>query len=224
MNINTSFKTIRNAMAHAVIGGLFIAPLVAHAQAGAPAKNAPAAATPAAATPATPAPVAVTPEARAAIKELLDVMNTRDGLTKTYGAMSQSLAPRMGEAMNRQIEANAALSVEQKQKVRDGMNPPFENAVKEATAIVTSPKLVDETIEKMIPIYAKYFTTAEAKQLTAFYKTPLGAKTLTAMPQVINDSLQAGVAIFTPRVNAIMEKTMKTQMDAVSAAPAPAKK
>lgn len=211
-------QSIRNAFA-AVLAG---ASIVAQAQvdpAKAPAKVAPAAASSA------PAPVNVTPEMRGAIKELLDVMNTKENLAKTFQAMGQTLPPQMAQAMNRQIELNTALTPEQKAKVREGMNQPFEGAVKEATAMITNPKLVDDTIDKMYPIYAKYYTVADIRAITAFYKSPVGAKTLTTMPQAINESLQAGVAGFQPRVNALMEKTVKTQVDAVTsgaAAPAPA--
>lgn len=203
------FKTIRQAVATLAVGASIAVPAAAFAQA---AKNAPAA--PAATT--APAPVAVTPEARAAIKELLDVMNTKENLTKTFAAMSQTLPPQMAQAMNQQIENNAALTPEQKTKVRSGMAEPFNAALKEAQGIVANPKLVDDTIDKMYGIYAKYYTVAEVKQLVAFYKSPLGNKTLTAMPQAINESLQAGVANFQPRIAAVMDKTLKTQIDAAT--------
>ncbi len=205
MKINAS----RSALAVLLVGASLAVPLAAHAQAAAPTKTAPAAA------PAAPPPVPVTPEARAAIKELLDAMNTRENLGKTFQAMAQTLPPQMAQAMNREIESSA-LTPEQKQKVREGMNQPFDGAVKEAQGIVTSPKLVDDTIEKMYGIYAKYYTVSDLKQLVAFYKSPIGAKTLTAMPQAINESLQAGVANFQPRINALMEKTVKAQIDAGS--------
>ena len=220
-----NFNNLRRAVAGIVIAApLAGIPLASLAQTAAPA------AAPSAAAPA--APVAVTPEARAAIKELLDAMKTREALTQAYGAIAQTLAPRMGEGMNRQIEAYPGLSPEQRRQVREGMNPPFEAAVKEAGTILTNPKLVDDTIDKMYAIYASHFTTAEVKQLTAFYRTPVGNKTLTTMPAVNSETLQAGAQIFSPKVNAIMEATVKKQADAVLAggtapaapAKAPAKK
>lgn len=222
MNINAT----RTALIGLLAGATFALPCAAFAQTKtAPAATpAPASAAPTTA-PASAAPVTVTPDARAAIKELLDVMNTRENLSKTFQAMSQTLPPQMAQAMNRQIEVNTSLTPEQKVKVREGMNQPFENAVKEATAMVGDPKLVDSTIEKMYGIYAKYYTVPEVRQLVAFYKSPLGVKTLTTMPQAINESLQAGVSNFQPRINALMEKTVKTQVDAVTASgAAPAKK
>lgn len=210
-------KPIRHMLASLLVA----LPLVAAAQTKAPAPTA-APAAPAVA----PAPVNVTPEARIAIKELLDTMTTREQLGKAFNAISQTLAPRMGDVMNRQIEAYPGLSADQKVKVREGMNPPFEAAVKEAQVVVANPKLIDDTYEKMIPIYASHFTTPEVKQLTAFYKTPVGQKALTTLPQASAEALQAAAGLFTPRINAIMDKTIKTQADAVIAqsSPAPAKK
>ncbi len=209
-------STLQQILATLLVGASIAIPATVLAQAAAPQKAAPATATSTPAPAAAPAPVVVTPEARAAIKELFDVMSTKENLGKTFAAMSQTLAPQMAQAMNQQIEANATLTPELKAKVRSGMNEPFSNAVKDAQGIVTSPKLVDETIEKMYPIYAKYYTVAEIKQLVAFYKSPIGAKTLTAMPAAINESLQAGVQAFQPRVAALMDKTLKAQIDATS--------
>lgn len=206
----------RHSIARTLSIALIAVPLAAAAQG--PAPTAPQAAPAAAPAPAAP----VSPEQRAAIKDLLDAMNTHDALTRAYAAMSQGLAPRMGEAMNRQIETNPSLSPEQKQRVRASIGPSFETAVRDSMAIVTSPQLVDETIDRMIPIYAKYFTLPEIKQLTAFYRTPLGQKTLATMSQANGEALQAGAAIFSPRISAIMEKTVRAQVDAVTAAaPAP---
>ncbi|MEO8938463.1 MAG: DUF2059 domain-containing protein [Burkholderiaceae bacterium] len=207
-------KAIRKALSIALIAAPFaILPAAVHAQAAAPAKAAPA---PAAATPAAPAAAPVSSEQRAAIKELLDVLNTRESLTKTFQAMAQTLPQQMGGAMSRQIEMNTTLTPEQKVKVREGLGQPFDAAAKEAIGIVSDPKLVDQTLDKMIPIYAKYFTAAEAKQLIAFYKTPIGMKSQSSIPQANNESLQAAFVGFQPKLNALMEKTLKTQIDAAT--------
>ena len=210
-------KAITVSLTGMLVAGALILPAVVNAQAKNAAPAAPAAT-------AQPAPVVVTPEARAAIKDLIETTKTRENIAKTFQAMSQNLPPQMAQAMNVSIENNASLSSEQKQKVRANMNQPFETAAKEAIAMITDPKIVEESIDRMYPIYAKYYAPEEIRQITAFYKTPVGAKSLTIMPQVINESMQSGFAIFQPRLNALMEKTVKTQVDAVTKASAPPKK
>ena len=200
----------------ALIAACIAVPLAAQAQTKAP--------TPAPAPAPAAAPAPASPEQRTAVKDLFDAMNTRDELSKAFGAIAQTLAPRMGEAMNRQIETNPSLSAEQKMSIRQNIGPSFEGAVKDAQGIVTDPKLIDETMERMIAIYAKNFTVPELKQLSAFYRTPVGVKTLTSLPQANAESLQAGAQLFTPRITAIMDRTLKSQYDAVAqASSAPAK-
>lgn len=165
----------------------------------------------------------VTPEAHAAIKDLLEVTHVPESLKKTYQAMGQSLPPQMAQAMNHQIEQNVSLSAEQKQQVRERMNKSFEGVVKDAAIIMQDQKMFDETIEKLYPIYAKYYTPAEIKQITAFYKTPIGAKVIATMPQVFNDSLLVGFSVFQPRLNVLMDHALKQEVDAVQKAPAPKK-
>lgn len=167
--------------------------------------------------PAAAAPVTVTPAMRAAIKELLDVTKTRDNLARTFQAMGASLPQQMAQAMNAKIE-ESSLTPEQKIKVRESMNQPFANAVKDGNAIIADPKNIDVTMDKLYPVYAKHFSIDEVKQLTAFYKSPLGAKTLTEMPQVINETMATGIVTFQPKLAALIDKTVKTQIDAVTTA------
>ena len=50
----------------------------------------------------------------------------------------------------------------------------------------------DGLVEQVIPIYHKYLTHAEIRELIAFYETPIGRKTIAIMPQVVAESMQAG--------------------------------
>jgi hypothetical protein len=46
--------------------------------------------------------------------------------------------------------------------------------------------------EIVIPIYHKYFTGEEIKEMIRFYSSDLGRKTIRIMPALINESLTAG--------------------------------
>ncbi len=47
-------------------------------------------------------------------------------------------------------------------------------------------------IDQVIPIYGKYFTHQEIRELLAFYQTPAGKKTILVLPKVVNESMMAG--------------------------------
>jgi hypothetical protein len=50
----------------------------------------------------------------------------------------------------------------------------------------------DEFVSLTIPIYDKYFTEEEIRQLITFYKTPTGQKIISTMPSVMKEAMTAG--------------------------------
>ena len=50
----------------------------------------------------------------------------------------------------------------------------------------------EELVEMIVPIYAKYFTEDEIKELRSFYETPLGRKVISTLPAVMQESMLAG--------------------------------
>ncbi|HWI90419.1 MAG TPA: DUF2059 domain-containing protein [Flavisolibacter sp.] len=51
---------------------------------------------------------------------------------------------------------------------------------------------MDELIDLVAPIYAKYYTDDELVQLTAFYRSPLGQKLTDKLPVITQESFAAG--------------------------------
>jgi hypothetical protein len=54
-------------------------------------------------------------------------------------------------------------------------------------------------------IYARHFTAVELREITAFYRTPTGAKALREMPAVTAESMQAVM----PRLQEVQRKTQE---------------
>jgi uncharacterized protein YqeY len=52
----------------------------------------------------------------------------------------------------------------------------------------------DEFMSLTIPIYDKYFTEEEIRQIIAFYKTTTGKKIISTMPLVMQEAMTAGEA------------------------------
>lgn len=50
----------------------------------------------------------------------------------------------------------------------------------------------DDLIELIVPIYEKYFTKDDIKELIKFYKTPVGKKTIKLLPKITQESMVAG--------------------------------
>jgi uncharacterized protein len=62
---------------------------------------------------------------------------------------------------------------------------------------------VTSSLKEAPPVYARHFTVDELKGLAAFYRTPLGAKALHEMPQVMGEFTSAIV----PRLDTLRQQT-----------------
>jgi uncharacterized protein len=62
---------------------------------------------------------------------------------------------------------------------------------------------VTQALKEAPPVYARHFTVDELKDLTAFYRTPLGAKALREMPQVMGEF----TAVLVPQLDNLRQQT-----------------
>ena len=51
---------------------------------------------------------------------------------------------------------------------------------------------VNELLEKIIPLYDKYYTIEDLKAVNAFYGSPAGQKVLSTLPQIMQESMKIG--------------------------------
>lgn len=170
---------------------------------GAPAAFAQAPAAPAAA-PVTAA--AVDPAALAAAKELFASMNYRAIMVQTMAQMSQGLASSVRSGAEAAIAADTKASPEQKQKARAKLEAELPKVIASMQEVMNDPALVDEILAETVPLYARTFSADELKQITAFYRTPVGAKMLSTMPQLMGEGMQIGQQIVGRRIGPMMQK------------------
>ena len=72
----------------------------------------------------------------------------------------------------------------------------------EQAASLKSVLNVNEIIPRLIPVYDKYFTEEELKELIAFYKGTTGRKLIKVMPSIMEDSMKATEAYFQEKMPA----------------------
>ncbi|HJY75531.1 MAG TPA: DUF2059 domain-containing protein [Burkholderiales bacterium] len=136
----------------------------------------------------------MTPEKRADIEQLL----------QTTGALS--LGKQMGVSLVEQIsQALKKARPDIPQRVLDAL-PEEVGAVFEAN--------IPSFKDTMIPLYGKYFTGAEIKQMLQFYSTDLGQKTIKVMPALLKESMAAGQQwgeSLTPMIDARIRARLKKE-------------
>jgi hypothetical protein len=62
------------------------------------------------------------------------------------------------------------------------------------------------------PIYDKYFTESELRDITSFYKSSTGKKTIAILPQIVGDSMSRTNEILLPKMTSIMTEVINEEL------------
>ncbi len=73
-----------------------------------------------------------------------------------------------------------------------------------------------EIIDLQASVLAKHYTEPELRELLAFYKTPIGQKTIRIMPEVVQDANAQVMLVMQQRLPAVLEK-VKAEFDGAAA-------
>ena len=146
------------------------------------------------------------PAISAAVHELLTAMKYREVMLASFIKLEQDMPAMLTEGVSAALEKNTKLTLEQKKKAAD-------KAAKEIPALATTfgatfrdPQLMDELLAQIVPLYARYFTADELRQMAAFYKTPAGAKMLFLSPRLSHEALQISHKIVMPKIGVAIGK------------------
>ena len=154
--------------------------------------------TPAPADNSTAAAAPVDPAKQAAIKDLLDAIDAQK-LVGAIGNSAQMQAKQLVPAiLSDALSENKTMTDKQKQaSVPTLQKNAVPKLVDSAGQVFATDSFRQDAMQAQYDAYAKYYTTSEIKDLTAFYKSPTGRKFIQVQDQVGRDV-----------VNGLMQKYM----------------
>jgi hypothetical protein len=156
------------------------------------------------------AATAVSPQANAAVKELLDAMDVRKMMAASFAEMEKALPQMMRAQMTAVINADPGADAEKKKAALAKVEQVLPVASQAINRMFKDPALIDEMMVEIAPLYARNYTVAELKELTAFYRTPLGRKMMALSPRLSAESMAIGQRIVAPRLNGMMQEVMQS--------------
>jgi hypothetical protein len=117
---------------------------------------------------------AIDPAKAADIHRLLELVGTRDLFEQSFGGSMTQIKP---------LVARSLPPGEYRDKLVDLFFQRFQAKVNS-----------DEFMNLAVPVYDKYFTADEIKQLIKFYETPIGKKAVASLPKLTSELSQIGQA------------------------------
>lgn len=145
----------------------------------------------------------------AAVHDLLAAMKYREVMTASFIQLEQGMPATMIAGVAAALEKNTKLTPEQKKKIADKAEKEIPAVAATFGATFRDPRLMDELMAEMVPLYARHFTPEELKQMAAFYRTPAGAKMLFLTPRISHEALQISQKIVMPKIGAAIGKLMQ---------------
>lgn len=160
-------------------------------------------------------PETITAPKRALLKELFD-------LTKL-----DKLMGNMIDAFLLQTQKDMPVLVEQ---ITGDTATDAKNQEENSKKIVESSRRVSERIRELLPqrinyaevaellfypLYDKFFSEEDLKQIVAFYRSPAGQKSIEVVPQLLQESMQRSSEILLPKLTPIINQALEEEKQRV---------
>lgn len=157
-----------------------------------------------------PAAAAVSPQANAAVKELLDAMEVRKMMAASFTEMEKAMPQMMRAQISAVINADPRLDADQKKEALAKAEQMLPSMTQALGRVFRDPALIEEMMTEIAPLYSQNYSVAELKELTAFYRTALGKKMLALTPRLTAESMALGQKVVTPRLQGLMQDFMQS--------------
>jgi hypothetical protein len=152
------------------------------------------------------APVAVDPAVNKAVREMLGHLQVREQLAARFQMGANQLPQIVLRANAERINANTKLTLDQKKAEMAIVANDVKKQVQGAQQALADPKLLDDAIDVIVPIYAAKFTLAELNEFNAFQRRPLAVKMRGMQAQLGQDTNAAVQRLMAERVGKLLPK------------------
>jgi hypothetical protein len=146
----------------------------------------------------------MTPEKRALINDLLKVIqaerNIQASMTMAIGVMRKSFAELISKTVPNEIGEKTSESDEARKRAAELTSKTMERFQDRLMKEINVSELVENVT---VPLYDKFYTESELKDLIAFYKTPTGQKSISIQPQLTGEGAARTMDYLMPKMQKI---------------------
>ena len=160
------------------------------------------------------APAPADPAATVAVQQMFDAMNYRQLMSGVMQQMARNMPAMMRAAAEGSVNNNPRLTDQQKADALAKIEARLPGAVKSVQSFLSDPAIIDEILAETVPLYARAFSADEIHQITAFYRTPVGAKLLATTPQLMSEGMQLGQKVVSRRLTPLLQQLQQQDDDA----------
>lgn len=155
----------------------------------------------------------ISPEKGRLIAELLVLTRVDQQIVEITDTMLASMERDYPLIVENVLARDKKLSASEKRDLQKYMVARFqafsEKFRKRLPAEIDYPKFIRDVY---YPLYDKFFTAAELRDLIAFYRTDTGQKVVTVTPQITDESLKMTQTLLIPQVLVLIDKILAEEV------------
>ena len=149
----------------------------------------------------------VSPEKEALIKELLSVSGSAKAAKDAADLMSNLYKAESDKLIADMIENDKTLSAGEKEQLKKTTLDTIGRITRRVDELFEKEfDMTQAVAELSVPIYDKHFTEPELRDLIAFYRSPVGQKVITKMPELMTEMMTGFMEKLGPKMRELMNR------------------
>jgi hypothetical protein len=155
----------------------------------------------------------ITPEKKALIKELLEVTGGHKTSEDMVNAMLEQMEKELPKLMSLMIENDRHLASTEKEDLKKDVTKVALRASKRYREMFMQRVNIGQMVDDLsYPLYDKFFTEAEIRDLIIFYKSSTGKKTIEVMPSLMAESIAKTSEALLPTIQQIIKEVTEDEL------------
>lgn len=151
----------------------------------------------------------ISQEKKALIKELLEITEAGKNVNQMMDMMVRSEFPKLVST----VLKDAPFLDSDRPEVQKQLNDIVSRMAMKYRDRVVKKVDINQLIEQVsYPVYDKYFTETELRDIIGFYKSSTGKKAISMMPQILGDSMRLTNEILLPKMSKIMTEIIAEEL------------
>ncbi len=147
------------------------------------------------------------------LKELFELTNVRESYASLNTLIINQMQASFFQAADQKIDANVFSEKERKQ-VGEVLKEQFTKMVENYEKFVKNSMPYDQVEEEIfIPLYKETYTESEVEKLIAFYKTPLGKKTIESSKQIPQQAAKMSAEKYDSKISDFVKKQVEENIE-----------
>jgi hypothetical protein len=151
---------------------------------------------------------------RKLIRELIEITGGEKLFRQVSQITSAQLQQEFGGILESIVPERSGISPEKKQQMIKQINQDMTRIMTQYNQRLMEKLDFNQIMEKVYyPLYDKFFTEEDLQTLIDFYQTPTGKKTISVMPQLLQESIQRFSQIIQPQATQIFKEIFQQEID-----------